>query len=67
MDFSTRRAKSQAMNGYGMADVEHGKGEVIVFVHGSRYGYRSWYRQIPTLAEAQRTIAMGWRHFAPEL
>jgi esterase len=58
--------KTMAVNGYDLAYVEEGKGEVLVLIHGASNDLRSFQQQMKPLGEKYRTISVSLRHFWPE-
>src|SRR4051812_30592695 len=58
--------KTMAVNGYDLAYVEEGKGEVLVLLHGASNDLRSFQLQMKPLGEKFRTISVSLRHYWPE-
>jgi len=58
------------VNGYDMAYLEVGQGEVgnppLVCVHGTLGDFRTWYAVLGPLSKKHRVIAVSLRHFFPE-
>lgn len=58
---------SLEVNGYDMAFVEKGSGDLLVLVHGSLSDHRHWTPQLDAFAAAGfRTVAVSLRHYWPE-
>lgn len=53
------------VSGARLAYVEQGRGEAVVFVHGSLEDYRSWRFQIEPFAQRYRVIAYSRRYHFP--
>jgi esterase len=58
--------KTAWVNGYAMAYVDRGQGDVILLVHGAQNDYRYWQPQLETLAADHRVISVSLRHHFPE-
>jgi pimeloyl-ACP methyl ester carboxylesterase len=58
--------KSEPVNGYDLAYVEHGAGVPVIFVHGSGLDYRYFAPQMEPFGEHYRAIAVSLRHCYPE-
>lgn len=55
------------VNGYDMAYVERGKGDLLLLLHGSLSDHRHWAPQMAAFAAAGfRTVAVSLRHYWPE-
>jgi pimeloyl-ACP methyl ester carboxylesterase len=55
-----------AVNGYPMAYLQRGAGEIVVLVHGSLSDYRYWNAQMSPPPPGFCFIAASLRHFYPE-
>ncbi|PKA99194.1 pimeloyl-ACP methyl ester carboxylesterase [Flavobacteriaceae bacterium MAR_2009_75] len=62
---NTYELKPIAINGDTLHYVDIGKGEPVVFVHGSIGDYRAWQNQIDTFASKYRVIAYSRRYAWP--
>jgi len=58
--------KSERVNGYDLAYVEHGAGVPVVFVHGGGLDYRYFSPQMEPFGQHYRAIAISLRHCYPE-
>jgi esterase len=58
--------KSEPINGYDLAYVEHGGGVPVIFVHGAGLDYRYLAPQMVPFGEQYRAIAVSLRHCFPE-
>ena len=58
--------RSERINGYDLAYVEHGAGAPVVFVHGAGLDYRYFSPQMGPFGERYRAIAVSLRHCYPE-
>lgn len=58
--------RSERVNGYDIAYVEHGAGVPVVFVHGAGLDYRYFSPQVEPFGERYRAIAVSLRHCYPE-
>jgi pimeloyl-ACP methyl ester carboxylesterase len=58
-------AKSLDVNGTVLATFDKGKGDPLVFVHGSASDVRTWTRQLDVFPENYRTIAYSRRYHVP--
>lgn len=56
----------QRVNEYDIAYIELGKGDPLIFVHGSLSDYRSWSLQMDVFSRYFRTISLSLRHCYPE-
>ena len=59
------KARSVFINGDSIHYIEIGKGDPVVFVHGSLGDYRTWGRQLDTFAKKYRVIAYSRRYAYP--
>ncbi|HEX6847385.1 MAG TPA: alpha/beta hydrolase [Chitinophagaceae bacterium] len=57
--------KSVFVNGDSLHYIETGKGEPVIFVHGTLDDYRLWYMQMDTFAKDHRAIAYSRRYAYP--
>ena len=57
--------KSVFINGDSLHYIDIGKGEPVVFVHGSLGDYRTWGKQMDTFAKNHRVIAYSRRYAYP--
>lgn len=53
------------VNGVSLSYLERGRGEPLIFVHGSASDYRTWEFQLPVFAGHFRTIAYSRRYHWP--
>jgi len=58
--------KSESVDGYDLAYVEHGAGLPVIFVHGGGLDYRYFAPQMEPFGEHYRAIAVSLRHCYPE-
>jgi len=58
--------KSESVDGYDLAYVEHGAGLPVIFVHGGGLDYRYFAPQMEPFGEYYRAIAVSLRHCYPE-
>jgi len=58
--------KSETVDGYDLAYVEHGAGLPVIFVHGGGLDYRYFAPQMEPFGEHYRAIAVSLRHCYPE-
>jgi pimeloyl-ACP methyl ester carboxylesterase len=58
--------KTVQVNGYDMAYVERGSGDVVILVHGAGVDYRYWSGQMEPFSAKYRTIAVSLRRYYPE-
>ena len=57
--------KSVFVNGDSLHYIEIGKGDPVIFVHGTLDDYRLWYMQMDTFAKNHRVIAYSRRYAYP--
>ena len=57
--------KSVFVNGDSLHYIDIGKGEPVIFVHGTLDDYRLWYMQMDTFAKNHRAIAYSRRYAYP--
>jgi pimeloyl-ACP methyl ester carboxylesterase len=57
--------RTVSVNGTELTYVEQGKGDPVLFVHGSLGDYRSWGLQMATFAERYRVVALSRRRYWP--
>ena len=57
--------KSVFINGDSLHYIDIGKGEPVIFVHGTLDDYRLWYMQMDTFAKNHRVIAYSRRYAYP--
>jgi pimeloyl-ACP methyl ester carboxylesterase len=50
-----------------MPYVEHGEGELLLFVHGSLCDYRYWQPQVDGLSDRYRCVAISLTHYWPNV
>ncbi len=62
---TTPEIKSVFVNGDSLHYVDMGKGEPVIFVHGTLDDYRLWYMQMDTFAKNHRVIAYSRRYAYP--
>src|SRR5687768_105836 len=62
---TTPEIKSVFVNGDSLHYVDMGKGEPVIFVHGTLDDYRLWYMQMDTFAKHHRVIAYSRRYAYP--
>lgn len=62
---TTPEIKSIFVNGDSLHYIDIGKGEPIIFVHGTLDDYRLWYMQMDTFARDHRAIAYSRRYAYP--
>jgi pimeloyl-ACP methyl ester carboxylesterase len=53
------------VNGAGLAYVEQGQGEPVLFVHGGVGDYRAWDQQMSAFGAGYRVIALSCRGYWP--
>ena len=53
------------VNGARLAYLEAGRGDPLIFVHGSLEDLRIWHRQVEQFAEYYRVIAYSRRYHHP--
>ena len=61
----TPEIKSVFVNGDSLHYVDMGKGEPVIFVHGTLDDYRLWQMQMDTFAKGHRVIAYSRRYAYP--
>jgi len=59
------QVKKLRVNGVELAYVEEGKGETVVFVHGTAGDWRNWEGLRPALAEIYHFVALSLRYHYP--
>ena len=62
---TTPEIKSVFINGDSLHYIDIGKGEPVIFVHGTLDDYRLWYMQMDTFAKNHRVIAYSRRYAYP--
>lgn len=62
---SAPEVKSAFINGDSLHYIDIGKGEPVIFVHGTLDDYRLWYMQMDTFAKNHRVIAYSRRYAYP--
>ena len=62
---TTPEIKGVFINGDSLHYVDIGKGEPVIFVHGTLDDYRLWYMQMDTFAKNHRVIAYSRRYAYP--
>ena len=62
---TTPEIKSVFVNGDSLHYIDIGKGEPVIFVHGTLDDYRLWYMQMDTFAKNHRVIAYSRRYAFP--
>jgi len=62
---TTTEIKSAFINGDSLHYIDIGKGEPVIFVHGTLDDYRLWYMQMDTFAKNHRVIAYSRRYAYP--
>src|SRR5678815_5312767 len=65
IDNAIPEVKSISINGDSIHYIDIGKGEPVVFVHGSLDDYRAWQKQMDTFAKNHRIIAYSRRYAYP--
>jgi pimeloyl-ACP methyl ester carboxylesterase len=60
-----QNARTVEVNGTRLAYREHGKGEPVVFVHGSASDLRTWKHQLPAIGAHHRAIVYSRRYARP--
>ena len=54
------------VDNYPMAYQQHGRGEAVVFIHGSMGDYRTWAAQVPELSRHYRVFNLSLPRYYPE-
>ena len=54
------------VNAYKMAYIEKGRGEPVLFVHGSLGDFRAWDTQVRFFSTSHRAVSLSLRHCYPE-
>lgn len=62
---TTPEIKSIFVNGDSLHYIDIGKGDPVIFVHGTLDDYRLWYMQMDTFAKDHRAIAYSRRYAYP--
>jgi pimeloyl-ACP methyl ester carboxylesterase len=62
---SVPEIKSVLINGDSLHYIDIGKGDPVIFVHGTLDDYRAWYMQMDTFAKNHRVIAYSRRYAYP--
>lgn len=62
---TTPEIKTVFVNGDSLHYIDIGKGEPVIFVHGTLDDYRLWYMQMDTFAKTHRAIAYSRRYAYP--
>ena len=62
---ATRELKSALVNGDSLHYVEIGKGEPVIFIHGTLNDYRAWEMQMDTFSKGHRVISYSRRYAYP--
>ena len=62
---ATPEIKSVFVNGDSLHYIDIGKGDPVIFVHGTLDDYRLWYMQMDTFAKHHRVIAYSRRYAYP--
>lgn len=65
-DITLPRAKLIELSGYNAEYLDHGKGEPVVFVHGSLSDYRTWGFYLLPISENHRFISYSRRYFGTQ-
>lgn len=65
MDERFEAAKNADVNGAGLAYLEQGQGEAVVFIHGSASDLRTWHGQLAAIGGTHRAIVYSRRYARP--